>query len=78
MSAEVFLTPRGAADFYKAKYEDTCEKVLGWVDSMRDFDWCNCFQYSLDELVRIVGAEPKASDMSDYEFTQRERAARER
>lgn len=54
------------------------EQVLDWVDSMRDFDWCSSFQDSLDELVRIVGAEPKESDRPDYEFTKRERAARER
>lgn len=54
------------------------EQVLGWADSMRDFDWCSCFQDSLDELVRIVGGEPKESDRPDYEFTKRERAARER
>ena len=53
-------------------------QVLGWVDSMRDFDWFSSFQDSLDELVRIVGGEPKASDRPDYEFTKRERAARER
>lgn len=54
------------------------EQVLGWVDSMRDFDWVSGFQDSLDELVRIVGAKPKESDRPDYKFTKRERAARER
>lgn len=58
--------------------DEVKEQVLGWVDSMRDFDWCSCLQDSLDELVRIVGAEPKESDRPDYEFTKRERAARER
>ena len=63
--SECFLTPRGAADYYKAKYEDVCEKVLAWVENMRGFDLCNGFQYSLDELVRIAGGDPKGSDWPD-------------
>lgn len=43
------------------------KQVLGWVDSMRDFDWCSSFQDSLDELARIVGGEPKDSDRPDYQ-----------
>lgn len=47
---------------------DKVEKqILDWVDSMRDFDWCSSFQDSLDELVRIVGGEPKDSDRPDYQ-----------
>ena len=65
--SECFLTPKGAADYYKAKYEDVCEKVLAWVKNMRDFDWCGGFQDSLDELARAAGGEPKDSDRPDYQ-----------
>ena len=63
--SECFLTPRGAV-YYKAKYEDLCEKVLAWVKNMRGFDWCSGFQDSLDNLVRTAGSEPKDSDRLDY------------
>lgn len=46
--------------------DEVKKQILGWVDSMRDFDWCSSFQDSLDELARIVGGEPKDSDRPDY------------